>query len=44
MYASQSGGLDEQDPNDCVDEECLRAGDLDIPVAILCSRDSDNGE
>ena len=36
------GGLDDQDPNDWDDEECRNAGDLNIPVDILCSSDSDD--
>ena len=36
------GGLDDQDPNDWDDEECKNAGDVNIPVAILCSGDSDD--
>ena len=38
------GGLDDQDRNDWDDEECKNvqnAGDLNIPVAILCSGDSE---
>jgi hypothetical protein len=35
------GGLDDQNPNDWDDEECKIAGDLTIPVTILCSIDSD---
>ena len=35
------GGLDDQDPKDWDDEECKAAGDLTIPVTILCSSDSD---
>ena len=36
------GGFDDQDPNDWDDEECRTAGDVNIPVAILCSSDSDD--
>ena len=35
------GGLDDQDPNAWDDEECKNAGDLNIPVAILRSSDSE---
>ena len=35
------GGLDDQDPNDWDDEERKTAGDLTIPVTILCWSDSD---
>ena len=38
------GGLDDQDPNDWNDEECKNAGDLNVPVAILCSSDSEYEE
>ena len=36
------GGFDDQDPNDWDDEECRTAGDVNIPVPILCSSDSDD--
>ena len=36
------GGFDDQDPNDWDDEECKTAGDVNVPVAILCSSDSDD--
>jgi hypothetical protein len=36
------GGFDDQDPNDWDDEECRTARDVNIPVAILCSSDSDD--
>ena len=36
------GGLDDQDPNDWDDEECRTADDVNIPVAILCTSDSDD--
>ena len=36
------GGFDDQDPNDWDDEECRTGGDVNIPVPILCSSDSDD--
>ena len=38
------GGLDDQDPNDWDDEECRTADDVNIPVPILCSSDSEDAE
>ena len=36
-------GLDDQDPNDWDDMECMAARDRNVPVAIKCSSDSDDG-
>ena len=36
------GGFDDQNPNDWDDEECKTADEVNIPVAVLCSSDSDD--
>ena len=36
------GGFDDRDPNDWDDEECKTADDVNVPVAILRSSDSDD--
>ena len=38
-----TGGLDGQDPNDWDDVQCMAACNLNFPVAITCSSDSDDG-
>ena len=36
------GGIDDQDPTAWHDMECMPTGDLNIPVAVGCSTDSDD--
>ena len=36
------GGMDDQDPQAWNDTECIPTGDLNTPVAIVCSTDSDD--
>ena len=38
------GGLGDQDPNDCDDEKCKTAGDLNVHVSTRCSSGNTDGE